>query len=140
MEDVRVSGERDDPLLDACPARVVDADYRAASRERQVHDLADLLRVDLTQRPTKHREVLREHADLPTGDLSVAGDDPVTQRPVLLQSEVVGAVHPVAVQFHERAFVQQKLDPLSGGKLTLLLLPLDCRLGRRMRSLIPEPL
>ena len=43
-EDVGVAAERDDPLLDAGAARVVEADDRRAVPHREVHHLADLLR------------------------------------------------------------------------------------------------
>src|SRR6185436_14382141 len=79
LEHVAVTGEARGALLDPGPARVVDLDERGAGRHRQVLDLADLLRVDLTERPPEHREVLRGdedpapiHGPVP-GDHAVAG-------------------------------------------------------------------
>ena len=57
-EDVAVGAQRDDALLDARAARVVDADDRAADLGRQVHDLAHLLGHDLAERAAEDREVL----------------------------------------------------------------------------------
>ena len=68
-EDVAVGAERDDALLDARAARVVDADDRAADLGRQVHDLAHLLAHDLAERAAEDREVLAEDADRAAVDL-----------------------------------------------------------------------
>src|SRR3712207_198301 len=56
VEDLRVARQGDHALLDARPAGVVDPDYRAPRADRQVHHLADLLRVHLPQRSPEHRE------------------------------------------------------------------------------------
>src|SRR5919112_2041329 len=114
VEDVGVAGQGDDALLDARPARVVDPDDGTSRREGEVHDFADLLRVDLAQRTPEHGEVLGKNADLAPRDLAVARDHPVPQRPVLLEPEVVGTVHPVTVKLDERARVEQELDALPG--------------------------
>ena len=62
-EDVAVGAERDDALLDARAARVVDADHGAADLRRQVHDLAHLLAHHLAERAAEDGEVLAEDAD-----------------------------------------------------------------------------
>ena len=54
-EDLRVAGERDDALLDARAARVVDPDHRAAVLRRQVQHLADLLGDDLATASRRRR-------------------------------------------------------------------------------------
>ena len=59
-------------------------------------------------------------------------NDPIAQGLVLPQPEVVRAVHPVAVELHEGALVQQKLDALAGRHLALLALALYRLLGGRM--------
>ena len=79
QEDLRVTAERRDALLDARPARVVEADDRRADLHRQVHDLADLLGVRLGQRAAEDREVLAEDEDEPAVDGAVAGDDAVAE-------------------------------------------------------------
>ena len=138
VEDVGVAGQGDDAFLDPRPARVVDADYGTSRGDGEVHDLADLLRVHLAQRAAEDREVLGEDADLAPRDLPVAGNDPVPQGLVLLQPEVVGAVHPVAVQLDEGARVEQELDALAGRQLAAFALPLDGLLGGRVRRRLPQ--
>ena len=76
-EDLAVEAERDHALLDAGAAALVDADDRAAGLDREVHDLDDLLAVDLAERAAEDGEVLGEHADLAAVDGAVAGDDAV---------------------------------------------------------------
>ena len=81
-EDLAVEPERDHALLDPGAGALVDADDRAAGLDREVHDLDDLLAVDLAQRAAEDREVLGEHADLAAVDGAVAGDDAVAVGPV----------------------------------------------------------
>ena len=79
-EHVAVGAERDDALLDARAAGVVDADHRAADPRGQVHHLAHLLAHDLAERAAEDREVLREDAHAAAVDRAVAGHDRVAQR------------------------------------------------------------
>ena len=125
VEDVAVEAERDDALLDARAAGVVDADDRAAGLDGQVHDLDDLLAEHLAERSAEDREVLGEHADRPAVDRAVAGDDPVAVGPDLLQPEGRRPVPGQLVHLDERALVEQRLDPLAGGHLALGVLLLD---------------
>jgi hypothetical protein len=62
QEDVGVAAEADDALLDACAARVVEADERDPHPDGEVHDLHDLLGEDLAERSAEDREVLAEDA------------------------------------------------------------------------------
>jgi hypothetical protein len=121
-EDVAVGAERDDALLDAGAARVVDADHGAADLGRQVHDLAHLLAHDLAERAAEDREVLAEDADAAAVDRAVAGDDRVAPGPVLLHVELVRAVAHERVDLLERAGVQQLLDALARRVLAALVL------------------
>ena len=57
-EDLREQPERDHAFLDPGAAAVVDPDDRAADLHGVVHDLDDLLPVDLPERPAEHGEVL----------------------------------------------------------------------------------
>src|SRR5690606_33674257 len=113
-EDLAVQAERDDTLLDAGAGALVDADDRAAGLDRQVHDLGDLLPVDLAEAASEDAEVLAEHAHLTAVDRAVAGDHPVAQRTVLVQAERGRAVAGQGVELDERALVAQQLDPLAG--------------------------
>ena len=83
VEDLAVQAERDDALLDARAAALVDADDRAAGLHREVEDLDDLLAVHLAERAAEHGDVLAEHADRPAVDGAVAGDHAVAERAVL---------------------------------------------------------
>ena len=139
-EDLAVQAERDDALLDAGAAGVVDADDRAAGLQREVHDLDDLLAVDLAERAAEDREVLREDGDRAAVDRAVAGDDAVAVRAVLLQAEVGRAVPGELVQLHERTLVQQQFDPLAGGQLALGVLLLHRARGAGVRRLVDAAL
>jgi hypothetical protein len=124
-EDLAVEAERDDALLDARAAALVDADDRPAGPDRQVHDLDDLLAVDLAERAAEDRDVLAEHAHRAAVHGAVAGHHAVTVGPVALLAEVRRAVPGQLVQFDERAGVEQQLDALTGGLLALGVLLLD---------------
>ena len=137
-EDLRVAAERDDALLDARAARVVDTDQRAAELEREVHDLADLLGERLGERPAEDREVLREDEHLAAEDRPVAGDDGVAPGPALHHPEVRVAVADVAVELDEAARVEEQLEPLAGEELAPLALPLDRALVAGVGGLVPQ--
>ena len=121
-EDLRVPTQGDDALLDARAARVVDPDQRAAVLEREVHDLADLLREGLRERPSEHREVLGEDEDLAAEHGPVPGHHRVAPRPALHHPEVRVAVADVAVELDEAARVEEPLEPLPGEQLAALAL------------------
>ena len=123
-EDLGVAAERDDALLDARAARVVDADHRAAEAHGEVHHLADLLGVGLAQRAAEDREVLREHEHLAPVDGAVARDHAVAVGPALGQPEVRAAVLHEGVQLDQRARVEQPLEPLAREALAALALSL----------------
>ena len=128
-EDLAVEAERDDTLLDARAAAVVDADHRAADLHGHVHDLDDLLAVDLAERAAEHRRVLGEHADRAAVDGALAGDDAVAVGPVRLQPEVRGAVARHGVELEEAALVEEQVDALAGGLAAAGVLALDGALG-----------
>ena len=89
---VAVEPQRDDALLDARAAGVVQAHDRAAGLQGEVHDLADLLAVDLAEGAAEDGEVLREDGDGAAVDGAVAGDDAVTVGTLGIEAEVVRAV------------------------------------------------
>ena len=127
QEDVGVAAERDDALLDARAARVVEADHRRAVSHREIHHLADLLGERFAQRAAEHGEVLREDVDEPAVDAAVARDDAVAVDALLLEPEVVRAVNHEAVELDEAALVEQQVEPLARGELSLLVLRLQPR-------------
>ena len=124
-EDLAVEPERDHALLDAGAGALVDADDRAAGLDREVHDLGDLLAVDLAQRAAEDREVLGEDAHLAAVDGAEAGDHAVAVGALLLQAERGGPVPGQLVELDERALVEELLDPLAGGLAALGVLLLD---------------
>ena len=132
--------ERDDAFLDARAAAVVDADDRAAGLQREVHDLDDLLAVDLAERAAEDREVLARTRYRAAVDRAVAGDDAVAVGAVLLQAEVGRAVPGELVQLDEGALVEQQFDPLTGGQLALGVLLLDRACGAGVRRLVDAAL
>ena len=125
VEDVTVAGEGGGSLLDPGSAGIVDADDRRADRHGQVHDLADLLGHDLTERAAEHGEVLAEHEHLAAVDGSPAGDDAVGVGPGAIQAEGAQAVAGQHVRLHERPRVEKQLEPLSGSQLPPGVLPFD---------------
>src|SRR2546425_8704070 len=57
-ENLRVTTEADDALLDPRASAVVQADDRCADLHRRVHDLDNLVRMHLPEAPAEHGEVL----------------------------------------------------------------------------------
>src|ERR1035437_5989105 len=111
--------------LDARATGSVQADDRGAFAQGEVHDLADLLRVRLAQRATEHREVLREDVDDPAADPAVSRDDAVPVGPLLLEPEIGRAVRDEPVELHERAVVEQYVQPLTRGEFPFAVLRLE---------------
>ncbi len=138
-EHVAVGAQRDDALLDARAAGVVDADHGAADLGGEVHDLAHLLAHHLAERAAEDGEVLAEDADGAPVDRAVAGHHGVSPGAVLLHVEVVGAVAHERVELLEGARVEQLLDALAGGVLAarvLLLLGLGRGVDGRFAQLL----
>src|SRR5262249_10417327 len=137
-EDLGVAGERDDALLDARAARVVDPDHWTAVLRGHIHDLADLLGERLRQRAAEDREVLREDEDLAAEDRPVAGHDSVPVRPPIHHPEERVSVAHVAVELDEGAGIEQLLRTLPREQLALLPLSFDRPLATRVQRLVPE--
>ena len=119
IEDLRVSRQRDDALLDTRATRVIDTDARTAGAQREIHDLGDLLREHLAERAAEHGRVMAEHEDLPASDRSPAGDHPVTADPPIVHIEVGRAVEREHVELGERASIEHPVDALARGELAL---------------------
>jgi hypothetical protein len=136
LEDLGVQPQRDHALLDPRASGVVDADHRAAGAQGVVHDLADLLAEDLAQRPAEDREVLAEYRHRAAVHGAVAGHHAVAVGAVAVLAEVGGAVPGQRVELHERARVQQGVDPLARGPLALGVLLSHRTLGSGMHRLM----
>ena len=122
QEDVGVAGERDHAFLDARAAGIVEADHGRAGLQREVHDLADLLRVGFGERAAEDGEILREDVDQAAVDAAVAGDEAVAGDDLLLHAEIAAAVRDQLVEFLEGALVEQQFDALARGELAFLVL------------------
>ena len=103
-----------------------------------VHDLADLLREDLRERPAEDGEVLREHEHLATEDRPVPGDDGVAPRAVVAHLELDLAMPDEAVELDERAGVEELLEPLAREELAALALASDVPLARGVRRFLAQ--
>src|SRR5690606_33873920 len=139
-EDVAVEAEAHHTLLDACPARVVDPDDRAADLHGEIHQLDDLLAEDLAEGSAEDGEVLGEDADLPPVDGAVSGDHTVAVRAVLLHPEVRAAVPGQPVDLDERALVEEHVDALPRRLLAPGVLFLHCARRAGVHRLLDPPI
>src|SRR5262249_27714568 len=124
QKDLRVAGERDDALLDSRASRVVQADDRSAVLDREIHDLADLVRVGLGERPAEDREILGEDVDRPTLDRTGAAHDAVAGNLDLFHAEVPAAVLDERIELEEAPRIEQQGDALACRQLALAVLAL----------------
>src|SRR5690606_41142618 len=80
VEDLGVQTQGDNAFLDTGAGALVDADEGNTGLDGQVHDLDDLLAVDLTEGTAEAGAVLGEDTDLAAIDGAVTGDNPVGGR------------------------------------------------------------
>ena len=110
-EDLSVSGERRDALLDAGASRVEQPDDRRADALREVHTLADLERVRLAERPAHEAPVLRERDD----DLPVHATrrdaDAVAVEALPVHAPVPGLVVRERVELFVLTLVEEQREP-----------------------------
>src|SRR6185312_5694482 len=89
----------------------------------------------------EHREILAEDEDQPAVDRAVAGDDAVARDLLLGHAEIARAVLDEHVPFLEGIRIEQDLEPLARGKLSLSVLRRDApraAAGTRRRALLVE--
>ena len=77
-ENSRVTRKCVDCLLNACAARIVNADKRCAHLHRQIHDFPNFVRVFFAERAALNREVLRERVNKSPVNSAVTRDDAFT--------------------------------------------------------------
>jgi hypothetical protein len=123
------SAERGDALLDARAAAVVEADDRGADLHCHVHDLADLLRVALAQRPAEDGEVLREDIDEAPVNGARARDHAIAGKGLRLHAEVDAIMLYVRVIFFEAVGIEQYAQSLAGRQSALGVLRRDALLA-----------
>jgi hypothetical protein len=85
--------------------------------------------LQIGQRATENGEILRKHIGHAAVDRAPAGDHAVARRPVGFHAEIGAAMGDEHVEFLERAFVEQKLDPFARCQLALGMLGLDAALA-----------
>ena len=88
VEDVGISRQAHDALLDARTARVVQANNRRTVVHGHVHDLADLRGMRTAHTAAKYCEVLGVDIDQSPVDRAVSGDDAVTGNLLIRQPKV----------------------------------------------------
>src|SRR5205085_1192336 len=126
-EDVGVPAQRKHPFLNTRASRIIQADNRGACLQREVHNLADLLRVGLGERAPEHREILREHIDETPVDLPVAGDEAITVNYLFVHPEITAAMAHEFVHLLESSLVEEYVDAFPGIQFALFMLPLTAR-------------
>ena len=122
LEDVGVTGQGVDALLDTRAARVVHADAGRAVAHGHVHHLADLVGHRQRQRTGRHGEILCEDIYQTAGNRSVTRHHAVAEGVLLLHAEVVAAVGHEHVELLERTFVEKHFDTLAGGQFAFFML------------------
>ena len=120
-----VGGQRDDALLDAGAARVVEANHRCAALDGQVHDLADLFPERAGKRSAEHCKILAEQKDRPAFNLAETGYHAIARDHVFVHVEVMATVHHKTVKLLKRAFIDKLIDAFAGRELALVMLGLD---------------
>src|SRR5206468_13080767 len=125
QEDVGVTGERDDPLLDPGASGVVQPDDRRAGLHREIHDLADLAGVRFGQRAAEYGEVLSEDEHRPSMNAARSGHDSVSRSSLILHVEVVALMDDELVDFQEGSGIEQNLEPFARGLLAGFVLATD---------------
>ena len=116
-EHLAVPPEAHHALLDAGAARVVEPDDGDPGLAGCLHDLDDLHRVGLAERPPEDGGVLRERADRPAVDFAPTRDDPIARDAPLLHPEGVDAVGHERVDLRERTGVEERLEAVPSGEL-----------------------
>ena len=113
------------PLLDPGAAGIDQPDDRGADLDRQIHHMADLAGMRLSERAPHDREILRIEVDLPAADLSRADDHPVAVKLLLVHPELGRLVGDEHLDLHEAPRIHQRIDPLPGAQLAAFVLLVD---------------
>ena len=124
-EDLGVAVQRQDPLLDARAARVVDLDERHPGLQGEPLCVRDARGVHLPQGAAHHREVLRGHEHLAPLDLGAAGHHAVARHALPVHAEVRGAHRHERLLLDEGIGIHQRRDPLACRQLALGVLRRD---------------
>lgn len=109
--------------MNAGSTGVIETNDWGAGFHGEVHDLADLAGVSAGEGASVDGEVLGEDEDGAAVDEAATGDDAVPGDFVFGHAKVLALVSNKAVDFFERAGVEEELDALSRGHLAFFVLP-----------------
>src|SRR5262249_51524957 len=115
QKNISVTAERDYAFLDACAARIVEADQRRTVFQGKVHHLANLIGVRASQRAAEHSEVLREDVDQAAINRAVTRDDAIAENLAFIHAEVRLAMRDEGIQFVEGVVVKEEGNALARG-------------------------
>ncbi len=74
------------------------------------------------QGPTEHGKILRKDENPPTIDQPMAGDNAIAADFLILHPEIGAVMFDKHVPFFKRAWIQQQIQPLPRGQLSLAVL------------------
>ena len=124
QENIRVACERDDALLDAGAAGVVEPDDGRPNPHRRIHDLDDLGSVRLRKRSAEDGKVLCIDENGAAVDGAIASDEAIAWDALLVHPEVRGAVGDELVRLLEGARIEKQFDTLARRELAGTVLAL----------------
>ncbi len=101
------------------PPESSSADHRDAALLRQLHDLADLVRLHLGEGAAQDGEILGVDGHAAAVDLAEAGDHAVAGILLVGHAEVADVVRRQPAELLEAAAVQQQVDALARCQLAL---------------------
>jgi hypothetical protein len=107
-----------DAFLNAGTTTFIQTDQRAASLGSQIHDLANLLGKNFSERAPKKGAVMRKEIDGSAINLGASGYHSVAGPGFACHIKLVAAVGGKSIEFDKRIEVYQSVNPFAGGKLT----------------------
>src|SRR5262249_17819565 len=113
QENIRITGQGYDALLYPGASGIVQADNRCTVLHREIHNLADFLRVGLAERSAEDGEILGENINQTPVNAAVSGDNAVAGILLFLHSEIKTPVSYKLVEFLEGVLVEQECDTLA---------------------------
>ena len=136
FEDLTISGQGGNALLNTCAARVVHADDRSAIGHGHIHHLANLLSHCLGQRATIDCEVLSIDINQTTINRCRTCDDTIAEELLLFHAEVVATMEFEHIILFKAAIVYQHVDALTGCVFATCMLLVNCLLATAQASLL----
>ncbi len=113
------------PFLNSCPTGVVEAYKGNAGAHRQIHDLAYLLRVHLSQGAPHRGEILGKGAHLPAVNQPVSGHYALCRDNGFIHSKHGPPMADKKAELMETAAIEKDIQPFSGGQFPRVMLLLN---------------